>query len=99
MRVDFRFAKGPYQGGLSDQEVVHEELAAEVDGDDLRGMGEIGHGERLAGAFGHVARGPGLREGDAVVECFVCHGPDLRERWTAVASGVDDVNWPGISRN
>ena len=73
MRVDFRFAKGPYQGGLSNQEVVHEELAAEVDGDDLRGMGEIGHGERLAGAFGHVARGPGLREGDAVVEYFVRH--------------------------
>jgi len=74
LRMDFRFAIGACQGGLCDQEVVHEELAAEVDGDDLRGMGEIGDGDRLARAFDHVARRPGLREGDAVVEYFVGHG-------------------------
>jgi len=67
-----------------DQKVVDEELPSEIDWNNLRRVIETGHRDRLARAFDHAARRPGLWQDDAVVECLLRHYPVSEKTWLAV---------------
>jgi hypothetical protein len=58
------------QVGLLDQEVVHEQLASDVDADDLRRVLEVGHGHGLVRLGVDVLGRPELRQHDAVGEAL-----------------------------
>jgi hypothetical protein len=61
------------QRGLLDEEVIDEELPADVDGDDAGRRGEVRRFDRLAGHVGE-ARRPRRRQADAVVEQLALRG-------------------------
>ena len=65
--VDFGGVVDAAQRGVFDQEVVDEELAAYVDGDDSWRVGQVGNREWVAAGFDGAWR-PFGRELDAVVE-------------------------------
>jgi len=70
--VHFRFVKSAVKCSGFDQEIIDEELAADVNGNDRRRVFEIGHGHGLP-REGSLGR-PLLGEANAVVEEFAFLG-------------------------
>ena len=73
-REFLRRMKSALQIGLLDEEVIHEQLPPDVDGDHFRRIRQIRH---LHGLYRHhiaIARRPDLRKHDAVVKCPITAG-------------------------
>ena len=72
--VIFRAMKPAVQGGGLDQEIVHEQLAADIHGNHRRRLREVRHGHWLARShlLGRARRRPRAGKHDAVVERFGC---------------------------
>ena len=75
----FAAVKRAFQVGALDEEIIHEQLPADVDGDHLRRTLQIRHRHRLGGVGIEPPRRPLQREFDAVVEDRLRTGRFVRQ--------------------